>query len=188
MLVRSAFEAHLQACESTLDSLAQDIENLGRLLAQILRDGGIIYWCGNGGSSSDAQHLCAELVGRFRKSREPLRSVAFNTNVSTLTCIANDFSYDEVFSRQVDAFMNENDALVCISTSGNSPNVVLACDHASKKDATTVALVGKGGGHLCQLAHHSLVVPSDSTARIQEIHILIGHILCEIIEKELQLD
>ena len=156
-------------------------------MSSTLRRGGTIYWCGNGGSASDAQHLAAELVGRFSKSRIPLKSIALNTDTSVLTCIANDFSYDDIFARQVIAHVNDNDLLVCISTSGLSQNILNACHEASRKQAKTIALVGKSGGELSNIADHSLIIPSNSAARIQELHILIGHIFCSIIEEELQL-
>ena len=152
-----------------------------------LRRGQTIFWCGNGGSASDGQHLAAELVGRFKKNRRALRSVALNTDTSVLTCIANDFSYDDIFSRQVEALGSEDDVLVCLSTSENSPNILNALMEAKKHKMITVGLLGKGGGEAAQHANHHYIVNSMSTARIQEVHIMIGHILCELIENGLGL-
>ncbi len=187
MEIETSFNEHVLVCNNTLKLLKDDIYSVGLLMARTLRNGGTIYWCGNGGSASDSQHLAAELVGRFSNARKPLKSIALNTDTSVLTCIANDFSYNDIFSRQVSAFLDENDLLVCISTSGLSQNILNACQEASKKNAKIVALVGKDGGKLSKFADYSLFIPSHSTARIQEVHILIGHIFCSIIEKELQL-
>ena len=147
-----------------------------------LRAGGKILWCGNGGSAADAQHLAAELVGRFRRERHGMASVALTTDTSVLTSIGNDYGYDVVFSRQVEALGQPNDLLVGISTSGNSKNVVAALEMALSLGMHTVAFTGVGGGEMAKLAHQTLVVHSSDTARIQEAHILSGHMLCDWIE------
>jgi D-sedoheptulose 7-phosphate isomerase len=156
-------------------------------LSRTLASGGSVYWCGNGGSAADSQHLAAELVGRFNKDRRPLRSVALTTDTSVLTCVANDFSYDDIFSRQIEALGRKGDALIGISTSGESVNVLNALKVAKSLDINTIALLGKTGGACQGVADLSLVIPVHDTARIQEAHILVGHILCELIEKELGL-
>ena len=187
-VVVQALEAHLQVVREVSKSLASTVGEIGELLASVLSDGGTVYWGGNGGSAADSQHLSAELIGRFSTSRRPLRSVALTTDSSVLTCIANDFDFESVFSRQVEALLGPRDVLVALSTSGESKNIVGALQMAKESGASTVALLGKGGGAAAEVADHLLIVGSDSTARIQETHLLIGHILCEIIERELGFD
>jgi len=186
-LLEAAFLEHVETACRTKDELASAVADIGVELARCLEQGGAVLWCGNGGSASDSQHIAAELVGRFKENRRPLRSVALSTDTSVLTCIGNDFGYDKIFSRQVEAVGRPGDVLVGISTSGQSPNVNEAFVSAGAIGLTTVGLLGKGGGEALGLVDHALVVPSDSTARIQEAHILIGHVFCEIIESELGL-
>lgn len=181
------FVEHREVIETVLHENRDVIASIAGLLAHTLAAGGCIYWVGNGGSAADSQHLAAELVGRFKKNRRALRSVALTTDSSVLTCVANDYSYEDVFSRQVEALGREGDVLVCISTSGNSENIIRAVKMAKELEMATVSLLGKGGGKSLELADQTLVVRSDSTARIQESHILIGHILCDLIERELGL-
>lgn len=176
---------HLQTIESLQKTLIPTIQEMGRMITHSLMNAGTLFWCGNGGSASDSQHLAAELVGRFKKNRRPLRSIALTTDTSVLTCVANDFSYDDIFSRQVEALGRTGDVLIGISTSGNSENVLRACRVAKEMGLTTVALLGKGGGSMKDLVDQAIVIPSGTTARIQEAHILIGHILCELIEEEM---
>jgi D-sedoheptulose 7-phosphate isomerase len=172
---------------STLHQLDFDVQRTGQLAAKTLRHGGKILFCGNGGSAADSQHLAAELTGRFIKDRKPLAAVALSTDTSALTCIGNDYSFDEVFARQVAGLGRQEDLLIGISTSGNSGNVVRAVEEANKLGMTTVGLLGRDGGKLRSLCSHSIVVPCQDTARIQECHILIGHTLCGLIELELGL-
>jgi len=140
---------------------------------------------GNGGSAADAQHIAAELVGRYGFDRPSIPSLALTTDTSNLTAIGNDYGYDKVFSRQIEGMGQEGDLFFGISTSGNSQNLIEAFKSAKEKNIFTVALVGKDGGKMAQIADIALIVPSNSTPRIQESHILIGHIICDIIEKEL---
>ena len=140
---------------------------------------------GNGGSAADAQHIAAELVGRYGFDRASLPSLALTTDTSNLTAIANDYGYDKVFSRQLEGLGGSGDIFIGISTSGNSQNIINAFKVAKEKNIKTVAFVGKDGGEMAKIADYFIIVPSDSTPRIQESHILIGHILCDIIEKEL---
>jgi len=186
-IVDEALRSHLAVIGELGAVLAQAVPAVGEFLATALAGGGTVYWCGNGGSAADSQHLAAELVGRYSVDRRPLRSVALTTDSSVLTCIANDISYDEVFARQAEALVSPGDVLVAISTSGESQNIIGALRVAKQKGAGTVALLGKGGGSAGSAADYVLIVDSDSTSRIQEAHILIGHILCEIIERELDL-
>lgn len=172
---------------STLHTLDAEVTNLGHIATQVLRDGGKILLCGNGGSAADSQHLAAELTGRFIKDRRPLPAIALSTDTSALTCIGNDYSFDEIFARQVAGLGRKEDMLIGISTSGNSRNVIRAVEEAQKIGMRTVGLLGCDGGSLRALCSHSIVVPSIVTARIQECHILIGHTLCGLIEQELGL-
>ena len=177
---------HIELCNS-LGSLNNVVNGVGKLASQTLSNGGKILFCGNGGSAADCQHLAAELTGRFIKDRRPLAALALSTDTSALTCIANDYSFEEVFARQVVALGRYGDLLVSISTSGNSTNVIRAVEEANKLGMHTVGLLGNEGGKLRSLCTHSIVVPHTVTARIQECHILIGHTLCGLIEQELGL-
>ena len=186
-IIKQNLSEHEALIEKVLSEDLSCITEMADAMVGALRRGQTIFWCGNGGSASDGQHLAAELVGRFKKNRRALRSVALNTDTSVLTCIANDFSYDDIFSRQVEALGSEDDVLVCLSTSGNSPNILNALVEAKRHKMITVGLLGKGGGEAAQHANHHYIVNSMSTARIQEVHIMIGHILCELIENGLGL-
>jgi D-sedoheptulose 7-phosphate isomerase len=172
---------------ATLHSLNDDVLRAGRMAAHTLRQGGKILFCGNGGSAADGQHLAAELTGRFIHDRRPLAAMALSTDTSALTCIGNDYSFDEIFARQVAGLGHAADLLIGISTSGNSRNVIRAVDEARKLGMQTIGLLGRDGGQLRSLCDHNILVPSPVTARIQECHILIGHTLCGLIEQELGL-
>jgi D-sedoheptulose 7-phosphate isomerase len=160
------------------------LEAIARKMTATLRAGGKILWCGNGGSASDSQHLAAEIVGRFRHNRRGLPSMALTTDTSILTAVANDFGFEAVFSRQVEALGQSGDLLVGISTSGNSANVVAALIAARAQQLTTVAFTGAGGGKIAPLANYHFAVAAKDTARIQEAHILAGHMLCDWIEQD----
>jgi len=157
--------------------------SLAKRTSEALLDGHCVFFCGNGGSAADAQHLAAEFVGRFRLERQPLPSIALTTNSSLLTAIANDYGYEQVFSRQIRAFAKPDDILFGISTSGSSPNVVRAMQEARTLGVYTVGLTGRSGGGLKECANVLLNVPSDQTPRIQESHILLGHIYCDLVER-----
>ena len=172
---------------ASIHHLDSDVQRVAKLATQTLRYGGKIMLCGNGGSAADSQHLAAELTGRFIKDRKPLAAFALSTDTSALTSIGNDYSFGEVFARQVAGLGHKEDLLIGISTSGNSENVVRAVEEAHKLDMATVGLLGHDGGKLRSLCRHSIIVPSQVTARIQECHILIGHTLCGLIEQELGL-
>ena len=151
-----------------------------------LRAGGTLFFAGNGGSAADAQHLATEYVVRYQTSRPALRALALTTDTSLLTACANDMGFDEVFARQLDALARPGDVLSLHSTSGESPNVIRAAQAARARGVTVIALLGKSGGHLAELADVALVVPSDDTARIQELHLAIEHVVCEIVEERLR--
>lgn len=163
----------------------QRISTVASVLEQCFRQGGKVLFCGNGGSAADAQHLAAEFSGRFYYDRPPLPSEALHVNTSFLTAVANDYHFDMVFARAVRGQGKPGDVLVGLSTSGNSPNVVNAFEAARELGMITVALTGDGGGKMAPLSDYLLDVPSGDTPRIQEAHITIGHILCEIVEQRL---
>ena len=173
-----AFDEHL-AVISELKAQQPVLEAIAREMTAAVFEGKKILWCGNGGSAADAQHLAAEFVGRFRRERKPLASIALTTDTSVLTSIGNDYGYDHVFSRQVLALCEEGDIVVGISTSGNSANVVEALQAAKECGAFTVAFTGQGGGKMGGIADAQICVPTKDTARVQEGHILCGHMLCD---------
>jgi D-sedoheptulose 7-phosphate isomerase len=162
---------------------AQNLVRISQRLVSALKNGNKVLLCGNGGSAADAQHIAAELAGRFMYDRPSLPAVALTTNTSVLTAIANDYGYETVFARQVQGLATKGDVLIAISAGGNSPNVVLAAEQAGKMGVVVVSMVGKQGGKLKQLADYVIHVSSDSTPRIQEMHILIGHIICGLVEE-----
>jgi len=167
------------------DDLLEKIVTVAQLCLEVYHNGKKTMLAGNGGSAADAQHIAAELVGRYGFDRPSLPSLALTTDTSNLTAIGNDYGYDFVFSRQLEGMGQEGDIFIGISTSGNSVNIINAFESAKKKGITTVALTGRDGGKMATIADIALVVPSNFTPRIQESHILVGHILCDIIEKEL---
>jgi len=167
------------------ESLLNAIEDVVKKCVALYKTKNKTILAGNGGSAADAQHIAAELVGRYGFDRPSIPSLALTTDTSNLTAIGNDYGYDKIFSRQLEGMGQDGDIFIGISTSGNSQNLINAFEVAKNKNIFTVALVGKDGGEMAKLADIALVVPSDSTPRIQESHILIGHILCDIIEKEI---
>jgi D-sedoheptulose 7-phosphate isomerase len=177
-------EQHLNVVLA-LKNISPDIDRGFHLIKSCLSKGGKILVCGNGGSAADAQHFVAELVGRFETNRAGLAAIALTTDTSILTAVANDFGYDQIFSRQVQAIGKPEDCLVAISTSGNSSNVVKAVKQASAMGMKSIGLLGNTGGQLLQDCSHSIVIPSNVTARIQECHILVIHILCSKLDQEL---
>lgn len=168
----------VRVVQSLLDQLDQ-MEQIVTIVRDALLDGHTVYTCGNGGSATDAIHLAEEFVGRYRSNRRPLPVVCLNTDPGALTCIANDFGYEEVFSRQLAALSRAGDVLVCFSTSGNSPNLLAALEVARERGVISIALLGKDGGQALGRADHALVVNSNESARIQEAHTLILHTICE---------
>lgn len=168
----------LQADQSALELLS----HLSKAIINCFQNGGKVYFCGNGGSAADAQHLAAEFSGRFYIDRDGLPAEALHCNTSYLTAVANDYSYDVIYSRLMRGMGRKGDILVGISTSGNSRNIVNAFDVCQEKEIITIALTGHSGGRMGEMADYSLIVPSDDTPRIQEAHILLGHIICEIVE------
>lgn len=175
--------AHM-AMFNALEPLFPLISTIGEAMQACINNGGKILLCGNGGSAADSQHIAAEIVGRFKKERKGLPAIALTTDTSILTSVGNDYGYDYIFARQVEALCRPEDMLIGITTSGNSANVVRAIEAANAIGATTIGLTGGTGGKLNALCIHNIVVPSSVTARIQEAHIFIGHSLCEILESD----
>ena len=168
-----------------ISSAFNGLLDASEILVKCVRNKGTVYIAGNGGSAAEAQHMAAELVGKFYKHRPPLKAIALTTNTSIITAVGNDMSFEDIFSRQVEAFAGKNDALVVFSTSGNSPNVVKAVKTARKKGAKIIALTGMAGGRLKNAVDVCIRVPSDDTPRIQECHQLAAHVLCEMVEREM---
>jgi len=160
------------------------VRRMADAVLNALRNRRRIYVCGNGGSAADAQHIAGELVGRFMRERAPLPCVALTTDTSVLTAVANDYSFEAVFERQVDALMERGDVFIALSTSGRSPNVVRAVEAARARGAVTLGFSGRDGGELAERCDVCLVAPSEVSARIQEIHITAAHVLCELVERE----
>ncbi|MEI6914323.1 MAG: D-sedoheptulose 7-phosphate isomerase [Armatimonadota bacterium] len=184
-IVRDRFADSIAVKQKAAQTLSVEIAQAVAEIVCSLRDGNKLLLCGNGGSAADAQHIAAEFVGRFILERAPVPAIALNTNSSTITAIGNDYSYDEVFSRQVKAFAKDGDVFIGISTSGNSECVIQAAQVAREYGAFTISLTGEHGGRLSECVDLALRVPSSVTARIQETHITIGHIICELVESEL---
>lgn len=183
--IQSQFDDSIAAKQAALAVMAASIEAAARAMATSLAAGGKVMACGNGGSAADSQHFAAELLNRFEKERPPLAAIALTTDTSTLTSIANDYAYDQVFAKQVTALGRTGDVLLAISTSGNSPNVMTAITAAHARGVRVVALTGKGGGKIATLLADDdihLCVPADRTARIQEVHLLTIHCLCDGID------
>jgi D-sedoheptulose 7-phosphate isomerase len=179
-----AIAEHIRVVQAIHDDHSV-LERIASKMSAAMLNGNKILWCGNGGSAADSQHMAAELVGRFLRERRGLPSIALTTNTSILTAIGNDYGYELVFRRQVEALCVPGDVVVGISTSGNSKNVCLALEKAREIGAYTVAFTGKNGGGLAQVADETLQIPSTETPRIQEGHILCGHMLCDYIEQSL---
>ena len=167
------------------ETLSHQILKAAHTIRDCLANGGKLLLMGNGGSAADSQHIAAELIGRFKKERKAIPALALTVDSSSLTALGNDYGFDNIFSRQVEALANPNDAVVGISTSGNSINVIHALNVAREIGASTIGLIGNDGGNMKNSVDISIVVPSSDTARIQEVHITIGHIICEIIEQDL---
>ena len=168
-LVSKHGEAFSKCAEVVSKALAQDT----------------IFWCGNGGSAAESSHLAVELIGRFKNNRRALPSLSLNADTSAITCIANDFGYEEIFARQLEGLGKKGDVLIVLSSSGKSENILRVLRKAKEMSVTSIALLGKGGGQALALSDFSIVIESDETARIQELHLLIGHTFCEFAEIDL---
>jgi D-sedoheptulose 7-phosphate isomerase len=184
---KAEFTEHREVTQRTEAALQKAFAGLVAACVKSVRDGGKIFFFGNGGSAADAQHLATELTVRYRKSRKAIAAIALTTDTSALTAAGNDLGFDQIFARQLEALGRPGDVAIGISTSGTSPNVIAALKQARAGGLVTAALGGRKGGDLAQVADHLLVVPSDTTARIQEMHILLGQMLCGALEIELGL-
>jgi len=171
--------------EKILTSCVNDIKEIAELCIRTLKNNGKIIFCGNGGSAADSQHLAAELVVRFKKDRKSIPALALTVNTSILTAVSNDYGYEKVFSRQLESLANKNDLLIAISTSGKASSVREAINTAKRMGLKTIAFTGEKGKDFAKLCELSFIAPSAETARIQEAHIVVGHIICELIEEAL---
>ncbi len=186
-LVKKRIEESIQTKQQILgnDALLNSILSAANVIIEKIKAGGSVYFCGNGGSAADAQHLAAELSGRFYFDRQPLSADALHCNTSFLTAVANDYSYDVIYSRLISGLGRNGDVLVGLSTSGNSKNIVNAFNKAKEMGIYTIGLTGSKGGDMKSVADSCICIPSDDTPRVQESHIMVGHIICEIIESTL---
>lgn len=181
----SSFQSQLDEAAEVLRAcaaLAPQIDAVCALVADALAAGRTLFTCGNGGSATDAIHLAEELIGRYRGARRPYPAVCLNADVGALTCIANDFGYEQVFARQLEGLARPGDLLAVFSTSGGSPNITAVLEQARRQGVVSIALLGKGGGRARELADHAIVIPSPNSARIQEVHTLVLHAMCEEVE------
>jgi D-sedoheptulose 7-phosphate isomerase len=183
-IIRQSLNEHTLAFK-LLENQTQVIISIAQAFITALKSDGKIIFMGNGGSAADAEHLCGELLGRFKKDRKSLAALSLPSNICTITAVGNDFGFNEIFSRQLESLAQKEDVVVAISTSGQSSNVIAGVKKAKEKGAKTVGLLGKDGGKLKEIVEIALIIPSQYTPRIQEMHILAGHIICEIVENEL---
>jgi len=181
-IIKNEFESHLQTIQTVINNMEKDILKASQMAIDSLINGKKVILFGNGGSAADAQHIAAELTGRYKTERKGLPGLALTTDTSALTAIGNDYGYDRVFDRQVEALANEGDLLIGISTSGNSRNVINALSIGKEIGCKTLGFSGRTGGEMNNVCDVNLVVPSDNTPRIQEIHILFGHTICQCID------
>ncbi len=184
-MIANEMRLHQETIEKSIDEIQSYIYTACVLITDTLAHGNKVLLCGNGGSAADAQHIAAELTGRYKTQRRGLPAIALTTDTSALSAIANDFGYKRVFERQVEALANEGDLLIGISTSGNSKNVNRALKMAKELGCRTIGLSGRDGGQMNELCNVNIIVPSNDTPRIQEMHILIGHIMCQAVDDSL---
>ncbi len=182
-IIIQELNGHKETIEKTIETMIEDIENASKICINALKNGKKIILFGNGGSAGDAQHIAAELTGRYKIERRGLPGIALTTDTSALTAIGNDYGYDRVFERQLEALGSKGDVAIGISTSGNSANVIKAFEAAKVLGIETIGMSGRGGGAMSGVCSINLVVPSDDTPRIQEMHITIGHIICQLIDE-----
>ncbi|UKL13496.1 D-sedoheptulose-7-phosphate isomerase [Dissulfurimicrobium hydrothermale] len=185
LLINRALDDLIKAISETVIVNSPKLIELGGWVSSAFENGGKLLLCGNGGSAADSQHIAAEFINRFRLERNPLPAIALTTDTSVITSISNDYGFNYVFSKQIEALASPKDVVIGISTSGNSQNIIFAMDTARIKGAKTVAFTGKGGGKMPAHADLVITVSSSDTPRIQEVHIFIGHLLCDIVEQEM---
>ena len=180
--IKNEFLSHLDVINLTIDTMQEKLELASSLVVETLKSGNKVLLCGNGGSAADAQHIAAELTGRYKTERKGLPGIALTTDTSALTAIGNDYGYERIFDRQIEALANKGDLIIGISTSGNSKNVINAFIIGKQLGCNTLGFSGKDGGDMNKICDINLVVPSNDTPRIQEIHILFGHTICQIVD------
>ena len=183
--ITELFADSIRVKEQFVSQYASLIREVSDLIVSSFRNGNKLLLMGNGGSSSDASHIAGEFVNRFLKDRPPLPAIALNTDMAVITSIGNDYGFNLIFSRQVETLAKEGDIVIAISTSGNSPNVIAAVETARKMGNTTIGLTGGSGGKLVSLVDYAFIVPSEATPRIQEAHITLGHVICQVVEDAL---
>ena len=186
-IIENEIKEHITVIDSLKD-LSAVINDVANLIADCLQSNGKIILCGNGGSSSDSQHIAAEFVGRFIEDRKALAAIALNSDTAILTSVSNDYGYDFVFERQIEALGNENDILMAFTSSGSSKNINIAVKKAQEMGIKVIGFTGKSGGDLKPMSDFSLHIASEVTARIQEAHLFLGHVLCKMVERKLNLD
>jgi len=185
-MIEFELKNHQEVIQKTIDELQNYIYTACLIVSESIANGNKLLLCGNGGSAADAQHIAAELTGRYKSRRKGLPGIALTTDTSAITAIGNDFGYDEVFRRQVEALASEGDVVLGISTSGNSENVIKALKEAKSMGCKTIGFSGRDGGGMNNVCDINIVIPSDNTPRIQEMHILIGHIICQGVDNEIE--
>ena len=184
-LISNELENHLNVLNLVIKNMQENLEQASQLVIETLQKGNKILICGNGGSAADAQHIAAELVGRYKSERKGLPAIALTTDSSILTSIGNDYGYNRIFDRQVEALANKGDLIIGISTSGNSKNVISALNIGKELNCKILGFSGNEGGEMNHICDINLIVPSKDTPRIQEMHILLGHILCEVVDRKI---
>jgi len=182
-MLKECLTSHIEVAKK-MDKVLPLVEDAAKLCIDSLKNGGKVLLCGNGGSAADAQHIAAELSGRFKKERISLAGIALTTDTSALTAIGNDYGYEFVFSRQLEGVGRNGDILIAISTSGNSKNVLNAMESAKKMGIKTITLTGKTGGEMAKKGDINIIIPSNDTPRIQEMHIMVGHMICALIDEK----
>ena len=185
--INLSFKEHLKIFKLSQKKIISNLPNIVNIIYSSLSKGHKLLWCGNGGSASDCMHLSAEFVGKFNKERISLNSISLCSDAPLITCIANDFGYENIFSRQIEGIAQKGDILVALSTSGESENIIRALKKAKNNKVYTIGFLGKGGGRAANYCDSKIIIPSISTPRIQEQHKLIGHVICQLIEIKLEL-
>lgn len=180
--IKATFKEHIEVANASTEGISDNISKACSIIIACLKQGNKVLLFGNGGSAGDAQHIAAEFVGRFVKERRSLPAISLTTDTSAITAIGNDYGFDHIFERQVEGLANSGDVLIGISTSGNSENVIKALSLGAQMGCETIGLTGRDGGRMNDFCNLNIIVPSDVTARIQEMHILIGHMICNVVD------
>ena len=185
--INTCFKEHKKLLDVCEDKLEDKISKCVEIVNKSIKNKNLIMWCGNGGSSSDSSHYSAEFVGRYKRNRVPMRSISLTSDQAAITCIANDFGYEKIFSRQVEGIGKPGDVLICLTTSGNSKNILNAIKSAKRKKLKTILIAGNNGGKCAKICSHEIIIPSSVTARIQEMQMILGHLIIELVEKKLNI-